>query len=135
MANIMRVLVDSPDPATGEFLEGNLPPDRFQVVTVGSRLGFVEFARQQRPEIAVLDWVHEGPEAVQLKIAVLKQIRPQVRIIAMSERPSVRDAKIVEEGIFYYLGAAVGVQLVRVVEAAACAFQARAAEGAPSNPA
>jgi DNA-binding response OmpR family regulator len=133
MVTRVRVLVDSPDPATAEFLQRSLKPERFQVVAVGPTASFVEVARHERPEIAVLDWVQESPEAAQLKIAVLKGIRPQVRIIAMSERPSMRDARIVEEGIFYYFGAMIGTQLVRVVEAAAGTYPNQAVEESIPN--
>jgi|GEM_PF-2159247 len=113
------LLVNSPDPALAEFLERELDPARYRVLVARPGPDFVETVRRGRPQIAVLDRVHERPNVVQIEIAVLRDARPDVRIVALSSESSPKDADIVERGIFYYMTLPAGPELIRVIEAAA----------------
>lgn len=119
---MFRVLVNSLDTAIGDFLKGRLSPSRFEVVPVQPGLGFIDAACRERPEIAVLDCVHERLDAVPMEVAVLKEIRPKVRIIVLSGKSSTKDASVVEQGIFYYMTVPVGPALIQVIEGAAQAI-------------
>jgi DNA-binding NtrC family response regulator len=116
---MIRILVDGPDPDTGSFLRSRLAADRFEVVEIEPGASFVDVVRRARPLIAVIDRVHEGQEVARMKIAVLKDICPGVRIVAVSQLPSARDARIIEEGVFYYMTVPVGEELIRIIEAGA----------------
>ncbi|MHC4410146.1 MAG: hypothetical protein ACYS0F_14230 [Planctomycetota bacterium] len=126
-ASVIRILVDSANPQTRDFLAARLEESRFAVVNASPPEKFVEVARRQHPQIAVIDRVHEGHELAEMKIDILKEVCPGVRIIAVSEDPSDRDAEIVERGVFYYHSAPIGPELVRVIEAAARAITSHAA--------
>ncbi len=116
----VTVLIKSSNQETLELLRGSLPAEHFKVVILEAEASFVEVVRSERPEIAVIDCVDQSPDAAQLEIDVLKSVRPDVRIIALSENPSPNDARIVERGLFYYLANPTASDLLRVIEAAAC---------------
>jgi DNA-binding response OmpR family regulator len=111
-----------------EFLLGELQRTRFEVVPVRSGRKFLSEARPARPHIAVIDHVHERPDAAQLMIDILKDIREDVRIIAVSERSSGSDADIVEQGVYYYMTTSGGAELVQIIEAADRALGPAAAD-------
>ena len=112
-----RILVISPGSRIGEILNG--ARSDFEVIDIRPGPDVVEVARREQPQIAIIDGIHERAEVALLEIALLKDLRPEVQIIVLSERSSVRDARIVEQGIFYYMTAPPGRELIRVIEAAA----------------
>lgn len=114
----VRVLVNSPDREIGDFLKRKLSPLQWEITTTRPGPAFVEAAQRERPEIAVIDRIHERPEAAQVEIAVLKNIRPEVRIIALSGDPSREDVRVVERGVFYYLAQDWRPVIVDIVQAA-----------------
>ncbi|MHC4164903.1 MAG: hypothetical protein ACYSUM_22545 [Planctomycetota bacterium] len=122
---MIRILVDSTDPGTTLFLRGRLDADRFRIVTVAPDTDFEAVARKTRPQIAVVDQIHARQEVARARIAALKQICPDIRVIAVSEHPSGRDGLVVEQGLFYYLTLGVGPELVRIIEAGARAIEMR----------
>lgn len=125
---MLRVMVVSTQKEVGDFLKGNLSPTRFTVSTVSPGAGFVQAARREHPDIAVLDSVDTRSGAAQLEIELLKEIRPQVRIIALTQKSSPGDADIVEQGVFYYMISIVGVELIQIIEAAARSLLLKAKE-------
>ncbi|MBI4538287.1 MAG: hypothetical protein HY704_02085 [Gemmatimonadetes bacterium] len=127
----VRVLVVSPGRDLTLFLGRALDPKRFQVVDVEPGPGFVDAVRRERPHIAVVDRIDERLQAAQLEIALLKDRCPDVQVIAVSGRSSESDARVVEQGIFYYLTSPTAKELPRLVEAAAAARKTRGAAGAP----
>lgn len=116
---MIRVLVDSTDSATATFLRGRLDPHRFRFVMLKPDADLETLARRTRPQIAVIDQIHARQEVVRARIGTLKQICPDIRVIAVSEQSSPRDGRVVEQGLFYYLALEAGPELVRVIEAAA----------------
>ena len=119
---MIQLLVDSPNPTTTVFLRGRLDGDRFRIVSVAPDTDFVDLARRVNPQIAVIDGIHDRQETARARITALKEISPDVRVIAVSGNSSTRDVRVVELGVFYYLTLAVGNELVRIIEAAARAL-------------
>ena len=115
----LKVMMSSLDARLSEFLQRRLSPADFVVVEAQHGAHFFETARREHPEIAVIDCTPERAEASQLEIALLKDIRPEVRIIAISRRSTEEDAKVVEQGVFYYTTEPSGEELIQVIEAAA----------------
>lgn len=113
------LLINSPDSRLAESVRGRLSPFRFAVSSSRPGLGFMEAARRYRPVVAVIDRIHERPDAAQMEVAFLKELRPDIRIVAISQEPSAKDGWVVEQGIFYYMTVASGAELIRVLEAAA----------------
>ena len=115
----MHVLVISPDGNLEQFLRRELPSAEFQIV--GSRPGpvVIDAARRTRPEIAVIHWGDVRRQTAALEQAILRVVRPDIRIILASSAPSPDDAELVEAGSFYYLSASPPVRLPDVVRAAA----------------
>ncbi len=114
-----RVLVVGEDgAATRKRLLAELDSQEFRIVLAPSIQRFLQFARRFRPDAAVLD-LALGRGVVGLLIAVLKENAPSVRIIAVSETPSLDDGPIVEQGLFYYLTGPIGSDLVELLRAAA----------------
>jgi len=114
----MCVLVVSPNENIASIIRGILPADQFRLVVVRPGLEFMEAVRREQPEIAVIHWVHERIDAVQMEIAVLKEVRAEVRIIALSEQSSDCDGSFLEQGVFYYMTTPPGPELARVIAAA-----------------
>lgn len=116
---MIRILVDSPDPNTVEFLRKRLSNARFKIVTANEKQRFSEFAHRAQPQIAIIDRIHERQEIARQQIAALQEMCPGVRIIAISQQPSSDDASVIEQGVFFYLTLSVGDELIRVIEAGA----------------
>jgi DNA-binding NtrC family response regulator len=110
--------VISPHDGIREILASAPSSSGFDIIDVRPGPGVVDVARREQPQIAIIDGIHERAEAALLEIALLKAIRPEVQIIVLSEQSSVRDARIVELGVFYYMTAPPGQELIRVIEAA-----------------
>ena len=117
--NMIRILVDSPDQNTVEFLRKRLSDARFKIVTANKTQRFSEFAHREQPQIAIIDRIHERQEIARQQIAALQEMCSGVRIIAISEQPSSDDAAVIEQGVFYYLTLLIGDELIRVIEAGA----------------
>jgi hypothetical protein len=116
----LHVLVISAGSQTGAWLAARLDPRRFRVRTARPGPGLIQAARKDAwPHVAVLDGVHARPGVAQMEVALLKDQNPGVRIIALSGEPSPRDAEVVEQGIFCYLGGCSLEELLRVIESAA----------------
>ncbi|MHC4413688.1 MAG: hypothetical protein ACYS0G_00235 [Planctomycetota bacterium] len=128
-AIVIRILVDGPDPGTGDFLRRRLASNRFAVAVVEPNSSFVDVVRRERPQIAVIDRVHERPDDARMKVSALKNMCPGVRVIIISEHPSEHDAPVVEQGVFYYLTLPVGGELIRIIEAGADALSPQDATG------
>lgn len=105
---------------------GALLPAHFAVHACRPGSGFFDRARTVRPHIAVLDRFDERPAAAQIELEVLKDVRRDVRILAVSGHSTPQDASLLEGGVFYYTTEARGPQLRPVIEAAAKDIQARA---------
>jgi DNA-binding response OmpR family regulator len=116
---MMRVLVISPDRSLEQFLRRELSSAKCEIL--GSRPGpvLVEAARSARPEIAIIHWGDVRRQTAALEQALLRAVRPDVRIILVSSAPSPDDAELVEAGVFYYMPVSPPVRLPDVVRAAA----------------
>lgn len=99
----LAVMVVTPDPGLDQYLASRLPPDRFEVTEVRPGAPLVDAVDRTPPDIVVLDRIEERGDAVQVEIALLKRRRPEVRVIAVSEHSSAKDATVVEQGVFFYL--------------------------------
>lgn len=114
----IAIVVISPSAFLAAALSRVLPGDRFELSEVRPGPGVVSTVRRERPNVAVVDRIDERPQAAQLEIAALKELCPEARIIVLSGKSSDEDAKVVEQGIFYYMAAPRVSDLVRVIQAA-----------------
>ncbi len=115
----MRVLVISPDCTLEEYLKRELASSEYEIVGTRPGWGVVETGRRERAPIAVIDRADERREAASLELALLRDARPDVRVIVLSAEPSTEDARLVEQGVFFYLSASPPVRLPDVIRAAA----------------
>ncbi len=126
----MRVLVISPDQALADFLKRDLSAAEFEVLASRPGAEVVRVVRQTRPDIAVIDRLHARRDAAELEVALLRDMRREVRIILVSEVPSTEDGRLVEVGVFFYLSASPPLRLPEVVRAAADSIRQEASEKA-----
>lgn len=124
----LRVMTVTPDADLSRELSGQLPQRLFRMVDVRPGPAFISTAYSESPHIAVLDQIERRTESAQLEIALLKKIRPGVRIILSSRFSSTVEAPLVEQGIFFYFAGRSKSELFRVVLASAKAFGLRDAE-------
>lgn len=122
------VLVSSRDSKWCGFLQEHLPPREFQVLGPVQLVEFFEVAKKSRPQIAVLECLPAHGESVQMQVALLKDLRPEIRIIVISRQSSEEDGRIVEQGLFYYTSDPDGFELVQLVEAAALSLSVRSSQ-------
>lgn len=115
----MRVFVISPDRALEEFLRRELAAADFEVIGARPGPAVVHTARGARPEIAIVDRVDARRSEAALELAILRDVRAEVRIIVVSGVPSKEDAPLLEDGVFFYMPASPPVRLPEVVRAAA----------------
>jgi len=120
-----RVLIISPEPSVEDLLRRELPPTEFEMTRLAPGAGLVSAVRLLRPDVAVIDRVHERKDAVLMEVALLRDARPDVRIIALSPGTSLEDASLVELGLFYLLQASPPVRLPELVRAAARSLRQR----------
>lgn len=119
---MIRVLLDSISSETLEWLQRGLHADAFELNMVSLTENFTEAVREIRPHIAVLDRIHERQGETKQRIEILKCVRADVRIIAISEDSSIDDASVIERGVFYYMTSKDATELKRIIEAAATAL-------------
>ncbi len=119
----IKILVISPSSIMGEYLRSHMPAGEFEVITTLPGATVIEMADHVSPQIAVIDHIEERPKTVVMEVMLLKEMRPGIRIIILSGRPSANDAEIVERGVFYYMSIPVGPPLIEVIEAAARAIR------------
>ena len=118
-------------------LEAELRGPAFAVALSRPGASFVADARRERPQIAVIDRIHERPVVAQMEIAVLKENFSDVRIILLSQEPSPSDGTLVEQGVFYYLAIPSLPKVITIVQAAAASLHrggAAAIAGGVCNP-
>ncbi len=99
----IHILICSPEYTIAEYLTATLPGSQFRVIGALPGQTFVNAARRTRPEIAILDRVDDRFMIAQMEVALLKEIVPDVRIIAVSAQSSPSDGTVLESGIYYYL--------------------------------
>lgn len=129
-ADTTRILVISPSAQLGLVLSYALPA-RFDVIDVRPGPAVLQALRHAHPRVAVVDRIDERPEAAQLEIALVKDLAPAARIIALTGKSSEADASVVEQGLFYYMAESLNGELKRVIHAAA---QAAERDECRSNP-
>lgn len=120
-----RVMIVTPDANLCRDLSRQLPKRRFRMVDVRPGPVFVNAAYSELPHIAVLDQIEKRAQSAQLEIALLKKIRPGVRIILSSRSSSTVEAPLVEQGIFFYFAGRPRRELFRVILASAKALGSR----------
>lgn len=116
---MMHVLVVSSDQSLERFLKRDLSSAEFEVLGSDPGPVLIDAARRTRPEIAVIHCGDARRQTAALEQAILRAVRPDVRIILVSSAPSEDDAELVEAGVFYYMPASPPVRLPDVVRAAA----------------
>lgn len=119
---MMRVLVVSPDQALVDFLRRELAAPEFGVVATLPGAEFVRAVRQAPLDVAVIDRAHARREVAEMEVALLRDARPEARIILVSEVPSSEDGRLVEAGVFFYLSASPPLRLPELVHAAAASI-------------
>ena len=112
------VLINTPELALADSVRMPLRAKGIRVAVSQPGLSFMQVARRERPDVAVLDAVEERVDAAQMEIELLKELCQDVRIIAVSREPSQKDAWVVERGVFFYMASPEVGELVRVIEAA-----------------
>ncbi len=128
---MLCILVNSPDEAVARVLQDGLDPEAFLVTDVRPGPAFVRSVRGACWDIVVIDRVNERLDAAQVEIEVVKGLRPQARVIVISEESSEKDAKIIEQGVYYYLTSGTVPELIRVIKAAAEALGVHHKETGP----
>ena len=113
---LLNVLVISAGSRTAQWLSERLSAERFRVSTARPGPELIPAVRERRPQVAVLEGLNARPGVAALEVALLKDQSPGVRIIALSDEPSARDAEVIEQGIFCYLGGCSLGELLRVIE-------------------
>lgn len=119
----MRVLVVSTDQALGHFLRRELPQGDFAVVATLPGAEFVRSVRQACADVAIIDRVHARRDVAEMEVALLQDLRPEARVILVSEVPTKDDARLVEAGVFFYLSASPPLRLPELVQAAAASIR------------
>ncbi len=115
---MIRILINSPNEDVTRVLRSGLDPEAYWVTDVRPGPAFVRTVRGEWSDIVIIDRVHERSDAAQVEIEVVKSLRPQARIIVISGESSEKDAKIIEQGVYYYLTSGTVPELIRVIKAA-----------------
>jgi hypothetical protein len=117
----LRVLVISPETAVETLLRRHLSSADFEVLRLAPGGALVAGVRRVRPDIAVIDRADSRRAAVPMEVALLRDARPEVRVIAVSAGAGtgVEDGTLVELGLFFLLQASPPLRLPDLVLAAA----------------
>ena len=113
------VLINTSDAALANSIRSRLRASGLAVAICRPGISFMQAARRERPEVALLDAIEARVDAAQMEIEVLRDLSQDVRIIVVSRKPSERDAWVVERGVFFYMAAPELDEVVRVLEAGA----------------
>lgn len=104
--------------AIAGWLRTALDPASFLVVEAAFGAQFLPAVRMHHPDVAIID-LALGHDAASMMISILKSMSHAARIVVLSFEPSRDDARVIEQGIFYYLADPEEGRLVEVVRAAA----------------
>lgn len=121
------VLVISPTNELRRSLAAALV-DSCNVTDARPGAGVLRVVQRVRPRVVLVDCIDERPEAAQLEIALVKELCPRARVIALSRNSSDADAFVVEQGIFCYVASPCEDELVRLIHAATRAVDAEVIE-------
>ena len=113
-----RILVSSADPALARFVGEALPGGGFEVLPGCLPKDLVEVVLDQSPDLLLFeaDRKHGSPAET---LRIVRKVRPELRIVALSSESCPEDADLVEVGLFYYATRPVGSDLIQVIQAAA----------------
>lgn len=116
------ILIISPDRKLLDYLRQHLPDSEFECRLAAPGNSFLEKAEGIR--IAIVDRIDRRPLEAPEEIARLKEFCRSLPVIAISEHSTERDAAVVRQGLFYYMSGPPGRPLIRVIRAAADAWEA-----------
>ncbi len=114
----IRVVIKSTDKELEVLLNSSLDSARYEIICDRSEFSTVKHVIDSVPDILVLE-LDPKEKMPELVISVLREVRPNLKIIALTPVSSPNDAKVIEQGIFYYLAKPLGEELVEAVRAAA----------------
>ena len=114
-------MVKSLDKELEALLNKSLDSKRYEIICDRSKFSTVKHVIDSVPDILLLE-LDPKEQTPELVISVLRDVRPNLKIIALAPVSSPNDAKVIEQGIFYYRAKPVGEELVEAVRAAAKAI-------------
>lgn len=117
LARRRRILVCSHSASVAAILRHGLD-DTFVVATADFGAPFLGTVRSFRPDVAVVD-LATGHDAASVMIAILKDVVPRTRIVAVSTCSSLADGAVLEQGIYFYAPDIGDARLLEIVAAAA----------------
>ena len=118
----VKILVSTTQAAVAPALRQNLDRDEFEVSSGSPEVPAVDQILDYYPDILV---VEPSPSRTLWSsvISTARKICPHLKIVLVTLRSSPDDAKIVEQGLFYYTVWPAVDELVQVVHAAARAIR------------
>jgi DNA-binding NtrC family response regulator len=117
-----RVLMSLSDNKLGEAIQERLNAGEFDLLKVNPSSELLPVVCNETPDILVFE-LDPYERFIEWLIFVLKKLRPNLKIIAFSESSSRMDARVIEQGIFYYMTKPTSEEIVQVVQAAAKAVE------------
>lgn len=115
---VWRVLVAGPSGAGWtRGLWGRLDPTCYEVVGLAEGARVLDAVVDETPDVVVFG-LGSGETAPEGVVALLRRMRPEVRVIAVAERSTSADAAVVEAGVFYYTASPSAEEVALAVEAA-----------------
>jgi CheY-like chemotaxis protein/phosphoribosyl 1,2-cyclic phosphodiesterase len=73
------ILIADDDPAIVQLLAQSLAPDRYRIVTAGDGKAALRVAREERPDLILLDWQMPGADGVEVTRALRGEADPALR--------------------------------------------------------
>lgn len=126
-----RILLNVSDRELVETLKNRLPSEKFDITCAYINMGesssnqsmqIFNLVIDESPDILIFEIGLNGqtPDVI---ISAIKKVRPNIKIIALSRSPSTKDADVIEQGVFYYMGEPDSEELVQVIQAATNALE------------
>ena len=118
----LKVLVRTTRAELTKFLEQRLAPGEYQIVAGSLDAPIMDQVLEQFPDILLFELAaSESPENIVLH--KIRKVHPYLKVIFLSQHSTPEDARIVEQGLFYYTAMADVEEILEVIQAAARAIQ------------
>lgn len=119
---LLKVLLRTTRLQLAQLLTDRLAPSDFRVVAETSDVPALDQVLDHCPDIFIFELApSESPQSVFIQGA--KKVNPCLKVIFLSQQSTFEDARIVEQGLFYYAVRPAIDEVIQVVEAAADAIR------------
>ncbi len=114
---VTKVVVWAEDFNIEKSIKEELPSNEFEIVLPKTINDTFEYISEKLPHILIFEYSNNRV-TYEVTVSLFKKLNPDMKIIVISQKPSISDVKILEQGIFYYMSKFDIATLIEIIYAA-----------------